>query len=260
MITQEMRARIMDRLKAVEVDAGIRILLAVESGSRAWGFESTDSDYDVRFIYARSIDWYLSIDLESRRDVIEFPIENEIDISGWDVRKALALLENSNPGFIEWLHSPIRYLEQGPFAGEVVGLLPEIYVLERGLFHYRNMATRNFMSQLQGNLVPMKKYLYVLRPLLCCQWIERYREPAPMEFVQLLSLIDDQTALVRAIHRLLEQKRSGTEMSRVPPVPELHDFIVAELNRLKTKRFKNAPNPRALETLNGLFRRTIMSA
>ena len=95
MIESRICRRIVNRLEEIERSESVRILLAVESGSRAWGFPSPDSDYDVRFLYARPRDWYLSID--ARRDVIECPIEDVLDINGWDIRKALHLLLKANP-------------------------------------------------------------------------------------------------------------------------------------------------------------------
>src|SRR6056297_3590984 len=100
---------IQSRLEALEQQENIHIALAVESGSRAWGFASSDSDYDVRFVYLRPTNWYLSIDLERRRDVIEQPIIDEYDVGGWDLRKALQLLRKCNPPLLEWLNSPIVY-------------------------------------------------------------------------------------------------------------------------------------------------------
>ena len=102
---------ILVRLNAVEKDEGVKILYACESGSRAWGFPSRDSDYDVRFVYVHPAEWYLSIDLEKKRDVIERPITDQIDLNGWDLRKALGLYRKSNPPLLEWLNSPIVYWE-----------------------------------------------------------------------------------------------------------------------------------------------------
>ncbi|MDO8433705.1 MAG: nucleotidyltransferase domain-containing protein, partial [Candidatus Binatus sp.] len=98
-------------LESLEYAENMVVLLAVESGSRAWGFSSTDSDYDVRFIYIRRPEWYLSIDLENQRDVIEQPLADEIDLSGWDIRKALKLFHKSNPPLLEWLQCPVVYRE-----------------------------------------------------------------------------------------------------------------------------------------------------
>src|SRR3546814_6400248 len=114
-----MRSRIEALLERIELEHGVRILFAVESGSRAWGFASADSDWDVRFVYARPAEYYLS--LAPRRDVIELPIENGIDAGGWDIRKALSLLLNANPTLLEWLKSPIVY-RRGPVMAQLARL------------------------------------------------------------------------------------------------------------------------------------------
>lgn len=112
MIEQVVKEEILSRIEKAEKEHGVRVLYAVESGSRAWGFESPNSDYDIRFIYAHPKDWYVAVDLEDKRDVIEYPIVDEIDINGWDIRKALKLFSKSNPAFVEWLQSPIVYIER----------------------------------------------------------------------------------------------------------------------------------------------------
>lgn len=106
-IAPAIRARIDTTLVDLEIRENIRILWAVESGSRAWGFPSPDSDYDVRFVYVRPLEWYLS--LNPGRDVVELPIVDELDVAGWDLRKALRLLVKANPALLEWLSSPIVY-------------------------------------------------------------------------------------------------------------------------------------------------------
>lgn len=99
-----MRKVIIEKLQQIEKQENVRILHAVESGSRAWGFESPDSDFDVRFIYVRPRDYYLK--LEQTRDVLEFPINDLLDVNGWDLQKALRLLHRSNPSVFEWFKSP----------------------------------------------------------------------------------------------------------------------------------------------------------
>ena len=115
-IPDPVRRDIVERLQRAEAQHDVKVLLAVESGSRAWGFASPNSDYDARFIYVNRRDWYLSVSLEEQRDVIEYPIVDEIDINGWDLRKALRLFWKSNPAFVEWIQSPIVYAESGSFA------------------------------------------------------------------------------------------------------------------------------------------------
>ncbi len=104
-----MENKIKIQLKKIEREHKVKILYAIESGSRVWGFASQDSDFDVRFIYVHHKDWYLSI--ESKRDVIEMPLEGDLDINGWDLTKALGLFRKSNPPLYEWLQSPIVYLK-----------------------------------------------------------------------------------------------------------------------------------------------------
>jgi uncharacterized protein len=127
MIPEDVKAEIMRRLRLAEVEHQVRILFAIESGSRAWGFASPNSDYDVRFIYAHDPVWYQAVDLEERRDVIEYAIVDDIDLNGWDVRKALRLFWKSNPAFVEWIQSPIIYLEQSQFRNKAIEILPKVY-------------------------------------------------------------------------------------------------------------------------------------
>ena len=216
MIPTQIRADIIRRLRAAEVEHNVRTLLAVESGSRAWGFASPDSDYDVRFIYLHPSDWYLSVGLEDKRDVIEYPIVDDIDLNGWDLRKALRLFWRSNPAFIEWIQSPIIYDQQLSFVQQICALIPKIYSLESGVHHYRNMAKTNFREYLKADLVPLKKYFYVLRPLLAIRWLERYQAAAPIEFEKLLEVIDDRTALRADIQALLQSKRETPELGLHP--------------------------------------------
>ncbi len=162
----DIHAEILRRLAATEAAHQVRIVLAIESGSRAWGFASPNSDFDVRFIYVAPPEWYLAVDLEEKRDVIEYPIVDDIDLNGWDLRKALRLFTKSNPALVEWIQSPIRYLERNDFAADMRALLPPLYSINSGLYHYRSMAKTNYHNHLLAEQVPLKKYFYVLRPLL----------------------------------------------------------------------------------------------
>lgn len=138
MILPAKRAEIETRLAEMEAQEGVRVLYACESGSRAWGFPSTDSDYDVQFIYAHPVEWYLSV--QPRRDVIERPLNNLIDLSGWDIAKALVLLRKSNPPLLEWLQSPIVYMDDKDFIREITELLPAYYSPRNCLHHYLQIA------------------------------------------------------------------------------------------------------------------------
>ncbi|MBN1316088.1 MAG: nucleotidyltransferase domain-containing protein [Anaerolineales bacterium] len=160
---------IIKRLQEIEKAEKIKILYACESGSRAWGFPSKNSDYDIRFLYINPVEWYLSIG--KKRDVIEYPIADSLDISGWDLKKALLLLRKSNPPLIEWLGSPIIYLEETSIAGKMRNLIQEYSSPTSIRYHYLRMAQNNFREYLKGDTVWLKKYFYVLRPILAVNWI-----------------------------------------------------------------------------------------
>ncbi len=252
-IPTDVHAEIMRRLAQVEDEHGVRIMLAVESGSRAWGFASPNSDYDVRFIYAHEPRWYQAVDLEERRDVIEYPIVDDIDLNGWDLRKALRLFWKSNPAFAEWIQSPIRYREHGGFATGARTLLPQVYSIESGMYHYRSMAKNTERAYLRDSQVSLKKYFYALRPLLSVLWLERYAAPAPIEFEKLLHLIDDQPQLRAAIDDLLDRKRAAPESWLGNPVPAIGRFVVEQLARLETMQPSVERKGSALPSLNALF-------
>jgi uncharacterized protein len=137
-----MRSEITEYLQRIEVEQDVSILYACESGSRAWGFPSADSDYDIRFVYVHPMEWYLSI--QEKRDVLEFPICDNLDFNGWDIRKALRLFHKSNPPLLEWLGSPIVYQEKGDFANRLRELSKSYYSPTSCIYHYLHMAQGNY--------------------------------------------------------------------------------------------------------------------
>lgn len=252
-IDEDVQKEILRRIKAAEAEHGVKILYAIESGSRAWGFESPNSDYDVRFIYAHPKDWYLAVNLEDKRDVIEYPIVDEIDINGWDIRKALKLFWKSNPAIVEWLQSPIVYVDDNHFAAKARSLITSVYSNAKGVYHYRSMAKTNYRGYLKSDMVPLKKYFYVLRPLLAIKWIEKYNEPAPIVFDQLRELVADDKLLDAEISNLLERKRVSLEKEIAPAIPALNKFIEAELERLESYGEKSNERTVGFDALNELF-------
>ena len=256
----DITATILERLVAIEHTEAVRILYACESGSRAWGFASPDSDYDVRFIYVRPRDWYLSIDLEHRRDVIERPIEDVLDINGWDLRKSLQLMRKSNPPLFEWLHSPIVYRAQPGFREALLALTPVYYSPLGCAWHYLHMARGNDRAYLQGEQVRLKKYLYVLRPLLAVRWLESGRGVVPMPFRELVETLIPPGELREAIEHLLRLKQSGAELAWGPRIPALSDWIKAELARLAEGPNALVPTTKpGVEPLNALFREWLVA-
>lgn len=252
-----MEREIKQRLAEIEAESDVVIPLAVESGSRAWGFPSTDSDYDVRFLYVRRPEWYLSIDLEHKRDVIEPPIDAVFDFSGWDVRKALWLFKKSNPPLLEWLQCPLVYRERFSLAQKLRGLLPTFYSPRACYYHYLHMARGNYREYLRGDEVWRKKYFYLLRPLLAIRWIETRATPVPIEFDRLVEATVESEALATAIETLVKEKKEGLEMGRGPRIPVISDYIENELARLEETPSGVQKVDPPIETLNTLFRDTL---
>ena len=203
----------------------VKVLYACESGSRAWGFASPDSDYDARFIYVHSEDHYLGID--EQRDVIELPINNLLDISGWELRKALRLFRKSNAPLLEWLQSPIVYAQQDDFMHELRSLMPQYFSPRATMHHYLSMAKGVFENELSGETVKLKKCFYALRPILACRWIADKQEVPPMEFGKLRSHL--KSDLNSVVDELLAQKAQVDETFKRQSIRELNDFIKAEI-------------------------------
>lgn len=244
-----MRQRILDELKRIEKTENVLILLAIESGSRAWGFASPDSDYDVRFIYVREKEAYLK--LESVRDVIEWRLDETLDINGWDIKKALQLLHNSNPTIFEWSASPIVYLERKEFSF-FRGLLPEYFSVKKSLFHYWHMADSNYREFLKGEMVKVKKYFYVLRPLLAAKWVLEEKTAPPMLFDELVAAKLENN-LRTEMDKLLEMKRVCPELGMAPRIKIFNDYIDMALSEVKTVAEGVADKDVTWEPLNKVF-------
>ncbi|MBN8843793.1 MAG: nucleotidyltransferase domain-containing protein [Sphingomonadales bacterium] len=230
-IEPAIRQQIETRLAAVEAEEGVRLLLAIESGSRAWGFPSPDSDYDVRFIYVRPRRDYLA--LSPARDVIERPIVDEIDLNGWDIRKALGLMLRNNSVLSEWIESPIRYRDPHPVVARIAALEDRYFDPNSYALHYANLgrtATTRWLAQ--DKEVAVKRYFYALRPALAIRVLRRdpSRRP-PMQLQQLMALADLPRSLCDEIERLVALKAETREAGLIARVPELEALIADELAR-----------------------------
>ena len=236
---RDIQKEIQDNLNQIEEQYDVKILLAVESGSRAWGFASADSDYDVRFIYVRPKEDYLRLD--EPRDVIEWQLDEVLDINGWDLRKALLAFAKGNPNVMEWANSPIIYRKSKHW--DALREAAVHYFSEKSaLCHYYGTANSTLKGHLTGERIRYKKYFYALRPLLCCRWIEKYHTAPPMEFARLLSLFVDcdyerddalTEELYNGIQELLARKAVTEEKDLNPQMPVIIDFIQSECARQK---------------------------
>lgn len=222
-------ARINEKLDEIENAEGVRILHAVESGSRAWGFASPDSDYDVRFVYARPKEDYLRLD--EPRDVIEWQLDEVLDINGWDLKKALRQFAKGNATLFEWSGSPIVYRTTAEWK-KISEVSRQYFSEKAAIYHYYGTANSTLLGYLQGELVKYKKYFYALRPLLAAQYIERYHMAPPVLFEDLLKM-ELPADLRLAIDGLLEVKKRTTEGEWNPQIPAILEFIQSETARQK---------------------------
>ncbi len=224
-------------LQQLEQEKNIKVLYACESGSRAWGFDSKDSDYDVRFIYSHPKEWYLSLNEKQVDNIKQITNDKIFDFVGWELRKTLNLFAKSNPPLIEQLYASEIYINGGlGFRDKLMLLLNEYYSSASCMYHYFHMATGNMREYLQGDEVWLKKYLYVIRPLLACKWIEGYgNRRVPVVIDDLLHLFPTDI-LRQEAEKLIQSKKDGKELSMGPKIPRLQAWIESELRRLEELR------------------------
>ena len=213
------------KLKEIEERENIRVLHAAESGSRAWGIASPDSDYDVRFVYVRPMDFYLK--LQDKKDFIDWELNQVLDINGWDITKALQHFYKSNATLYEWGNSPIIY-KTTPQWEKIMKLAEEYFSGKSAMYHYYGTARKNYEAYLMEDMVKYKKYFYVLRPILACKWIEKKKCPPPVLFQTLAEEILEKE-MKPAVDRLVEAKLQMTESEKRGKIQELNDYIQEKL-------------------------------
>ena len=227
MTQQEMNILVPEKLREIEKTENIRILLAVESGSRAWGFASPDSDFDVRFIYKRPKEKYLQ--LNKQRDVIELPVDDTWDINGWDLDKTLRLLYKSNPTLYEWINSPVCYCKTD-FSERIIPLMKEYFSAKNTIYHYLNTARSNRKIYLLGEAVRPKKYFYALRPILACMWVLENNSPPPVIFNELSDALLP-ASLRSSLDYLLDIKINSPEKAEIKPIKDIDDFLEQNIEK-----------------------------
>jgi len=249
-----MRTIILDKLQSLEQEFDVKILLACESDSRAWGFASPNSSYNVRFLYVHKKDFYLSID--ERRDVLEVPIDEVFNIAGWELKKTLRLFRTSNPPLYEWLQSPLVYRADQDFLQEIQALMPMYYSPRAAMLYYLHMAKGVLAQNLRSSFVPIKRYFYALRPLLACRWIAETGAAPPVAFSALRVMLDKD--LYDIVDPLLLQKASMDEMYTIPAIPALTAYIEREIawceQALPPKRQEEPDR----DPLNRIFRENLL--
>lgn len=240
-VSDAWRRDIRIKIKEIEFEENIQILLAVESGSRAWGFHSPDSDYDVRFIYVRPVDWHLG--LHEKRDVVERPINGDWDLSGWELAKALNLALGSNAVVAEWLQSPIIYQEHPGFRAELAEFCKLALDRKSVTWHYMSLLKRQRSRSLDENgQIKLKRYFYMLRPVLALRWM-RINEQAvpPMNMQNLMVGADLSANLTNALNALTERKKKLEEQGSVGAVDASLDDLINTEEHLAQDWLQNAP-------------------
>lgn len=233
---------ILNKLDDIERKENVKIIYAVESGSRAWDFDSQDSDYDVRFIYVRPLNDYLS--LENIKDTIDYELNDVFDINGWDLKKALKLLYKSNPTLYEWKASPIVYKKTMEWD-MIDEAFEQYFQIQRVLHHYYHMSFHEYK-----NVQTLKQFLYCLRTLLCCLWIIEYQSPPPIELNKLLFLLPDY--LHDTILEILTFKKNNDEHYSYNPDPTFNRYIEEQLNYIG-QHLLNPQNNLSFNLLNQTF-------
>lgn len=219
------------KLKEIEEKEQVTILHTIESGSRAWGFASPDSDYDVRFIYVRSMEYYLS--LETKKDFIDWELDETLDMNGWDLSKALKHFHKSNATLFEWANSPVVY-QTTTWWKEIMAVAENYFSCKASMYHYYGTAKKNASEYLTGEMVSYKKYFYVLRPILACKWIEQKKCPPPVLFQSLVDgVLEDK--MKAPIEALVKKKMTMVEAQKGERIDRIDDYIAEKLLYYKQK-------------------------
>jgi uncharacterized protein len=243
-------------LHGIENEHQLTVLYGLESGSRAWGFESQNSDYDIRFLYVRSVDWYLCI--EKHSDVLDLGVSADLDISGWDLRKALWFLRQSHPVLLEWLRSPVVYLEKSEIIQQMREIGETFFAPRASVHHYVGWAERILRRYFNRPELSAKRYFYVIRPILCCRWIETVGGQPPLLIQELLTEIKLPTEAKLALDNLIIKKRAGDELDLIGRIPALDRYIAETLPQIKSFS-TTLPKPKyaPYERLNPLFHQAL---
>lgn len=221
-----MQTKIQNLLKTIEAKHAVEVMFAVESGSRAWGLSSDDSDHDVRFVYRRPVAYYLSVFPQPSSDTITVK-HGELDAHGWDLKKALGLMGKSNPGFYQWVKSPIRYIDH-PLLHDIGSLSPRVFSTRTLAYHYGNLAKDHYRRYISGmQVVEAKKLLYFASAVASIEWIGSFKELPPLMTTELFTIIDDKQAAWQA--RAVRGIKVAGENTSIKPddVSALVNWLVA---------------------------------
>ena len=250
-----MKELICQKLKEVEEKNNIKILHAIESGSRAWGFASPDSDYDVRFVYIRPLEFYLK--LEETKDFLDWELNEVLDINGWDLTKVLQQFHRSNAVLFEWANSPIVYKTTDEWK-KIYEEAKQYFQLKPAMYHYFGTARKNYKEYLTEEYVKYKKYFYVLRPILAYKWIKEKQCPPPVLFQELYDAVLE-TEMKPLIEDLKKKKMQMTEAEKGPAIPAINQWIEKNLSQMeKDLDSMERGEAKDWDTLNLIFKKLLL--
>jgi len=253
-----MEPRILERLGELEAEHGFQIFYACESGSRAWGFASDDSDYDVRFVFAWPKDHYLSI--RDPKDDLSLGVDPEnLDFAGWELRKALRLFQRSNGALLEWLHSPIVYRQKAEILDNWRGLIPDVYDPRASALHYLGMFKNTWLGGIEQGNVTAKGYLYSLRALLGAGFVLDERKPIPVAFSELLARTEETMPhnVRAAIGTMIAAKTKSAEKAPIDRVPVIDTYIEEQFAIRDATLLALESGPPSSEPLDNFFRQVL---
>lgn len=251
------RPEVSRRLREVESRRDLRVVFACESGSRAWGFASKDSDFDVRFIFVRPVREYLKI--TPPKDAFDLHQDQDFDLAGWDIRKTAELMRRCNPPLMEWLDSPIIYEADEVISPRLVELRETYFDSKKAAYHYLSLAAGIWKKYIRDEPSPVrKKYLYVLRPLACIRFIELHRAQPPTLFDAVLDAIDWGDEARGAIAELIAQKRCAGELGSQPADPVLTHHVSTSLEEAERVAAELPVNNTPAQALNELINLAVL--
>lgn len=251
-----MKKKIQKYLEQIEKEKEIKILLACETGSRAWGFHSPDSDYDIRIVYIHRNNWYLSVN--EQKDTIEMMLENnDLDISGWELKKSLGLLRKSNPPLLERIQSPIIYKEDEEFAYDILNTAKSCYSKIATIHHYLSMAKKIKEEISMEKEFKLKKFFYALRTATVCKWIIEKEEIPPIEFPKVLSNLNIDNKVVGRIKELIELKSTKSESYFHSGENDLMMFMEDCIKMAEEKKNLLSPGNCSMGKLNNVLRKYV---
>lgn len=251
-----MENRILSELNNIGITNQINVLYACESGSRAWGFPSPDSDFDVRFIYRHRPEWYVS--LKERDETIEQPISELLDMGGWDIKKTFHLLYKSNAPLLEWIQSPIVYQSKDHFLGDLREAAVNCFSPIAVMYHYLSMSKKYTERCITAdNHVKLKHYFYAIRTSLAASWIRLYSTMPPIRIEEIIDHVMAKE-IAEKTRELVVLKSVKDETYMHFREPLIDQFLVESLGKNEKISGALASGKANLQTIDDVFRKWVM--